>query len=304
MEGRTDEAQTIYGRTEEQIVGVWKKHELGAKAGDLARKHGISEATLYNWKAKYGGLTVSEAKRLKSLEDENSKLKKLLADAMLATDMRPLRTNLATSISSPMRTLIFWLEPSEMSDTNFPEAILRGIEIVRRGDPWSIVQLRSASPQAGRIELLALLERAANSIRAIGVLNDAGHRDLGLLVEAIEAASKLDDSTAYPWTLISGDGPGAHGAAGTEGVSAGHEASFPEIVRRAIEVVRRTDPNTAASILRHPYNAQRGTLAVLFAKYSAMIQSVSSWGGIGADGYAAIEALDTAVALLKREIGD
>jgi putative transposase len=69
--------------SEEQIVAVLKEHELGAKAGDLARKHGISEATLYNWKAKYAGLTVSEAKRLKSLEDENSKLKRLLADAML-----------------------------------------------------------------------------------------------------------------------------------------------------------------------------------------------------------------------------
>jgi putative transposase len=69
--------------SEEQIVVILKEHELGAKAADLARKHGISEATLYNWKAKYGGLTVSEAKRLKSLEDENTKLKKLLADAML-----------------------------------------------------------------------------------------------------------------------------------------------------------------------------------------------------------------------------
>ena len=69
--------------TEEQIVAVLKEHELGAKPADLARKYGISEATLYNWKAKYGGLTVSEAKRLKSLEDENSKLKKLLADTML-----------------------------------------------------------------------------------------------------------------------------------------------------------------------------------------------------------------------------
>ena len=58
--------------TEEQIVAILKEHELGAKAADLARKHGISEATLYNWKAKYGGLTVSEAKRLKSLEDENT----------------------------------------------------------------------------------------------------------------------------------------------------------------------------------------------------------------------------------------
>jgi putative transposase len=69
--------------SEEQIVTILKEHELGAKGADLARKHGISEATLYNWKAKYGGLTVSEAKRLKSLEDENTKLKKLLADAML-----------------------------------------------------------------------------------------------------------------------------------------------------------------------------------------------------------------------------
>src|SRR5579871_2922782 len=69
--------------SEEQIVAVLKEHELGAKAGDLARKHGISEATLYNWKAKYGGLTVSEAKRLKALEDDNTKLKKLLADASL-----------------------------------------------------------------------------------------------------------------------------------------------------------------------------------------------------------------------------
>lgn len=69
--------------TEEQIVAILKEHELGAKAANLARKHGISEAALYNWKAKYGGMTVSETKRLKTLEDENTKLKKLLADAML-----------------------------------------------------------------------------------------------------------------------------------------------------------------------------------------------------------------------------
>ena len=69
--------------TEEQIIGVLREHEAGAKTADLARKHGISEATLYNWKAKYGGLEVSEAKRLKGLESENAKFKKLLADAML-----------------------------------------------------------------------------------------------------------------------------------------------------------------------------------------------------------------------------
>ena len=69
--------------TEEQIIAVLGEHEAGAKTADLARKHGISEATLYNWKAKYGGLEVSEAKRLKGLESENVRLKKLLADAML-----------------------------------------------------------------------------------------------------------------------------------------------------------------------------------------------------------------------------
>jgi putative transposase len=69
--------------TEEQIIGILKEHELGAKTADLCRKHGISEATFDNWKSKFGGMDVSEAKRLKRLQDENGKLKKLLADAML-----------------------------------------------------------------------------------------------------------------------------------------------------------------------------------------------------------------------------
>ncbi|NTG78165.1 IS3 family transposase [Agrobacterium rhizogenes] len=69
--------------TEEQIIAVLKEQEAGAKVADLCRKHGISEATFYNWKAKYGGMEVSEAKRLKVLEDENTRLKKLLAEQML-----------------------------------------------------------------------------------------------------------------------------------------------------------------------------------------------------------------------------
>ena len=69
--------------TEEQIVGVLKEHEAGTPTADLCRKHGISQATFYNWKAKFGGLEVSEAKRLKGRGDENARLKKLLADAML-----------------------------------------------------------------------------------------------------------------------------------------------------------------------------------------------------------------------------
>ena len=69
--------------TEEQIIAVLREHEAGAKTADVARKHGISEATLYNWKAKYSGMEVSDAKRLRSLEEENRKLKKLLAESML-----------------------------------------------------------------------------------------------------------------------------------------------------------------------------------------------------------------------------
>ena len=69
--------------SEEQIIGVLKEAEAGAKTAELARRHGVSEATIYNWKAKYGGLEVSEAKRLRSLEDENGRLKRLLTDAML-----------------------------------------------------------------------------------------------------------------------------------------------------------------------------------------------------------------------------
>ena len=69
--------------TEEQIIRVLKESEAGAKTPELCRKHGISEATFYNWKSKYGGMTVSDARRLKELEAENSKLKRLLAEAEL-----------------------------------------------------------------------------------------------------------------------------------------------------------------------------------------------------------------------------
>jgi len=69
--------------TEEQIIRILKEHEAGAKVQDLVRKHNVSEQSIYRWKAKYGGMEVSEAKRLRELENENSKLKRLLADAML-----------------------------------------------------------------------------------------------------------------------------------------------------------------------------------------------------------------------------
>ena len=69
--------------TEQQIVGIVNAAEAGMSVKEVCRKHGISDAKFYNWKAKYGGMEVSEAKRLRALEEENSKLKRLLADVML-----------------------------------------------------------------------------------------------------------------------------------------------------------------------------------------------------------------------------
>ena len=69
--------------SEEQIIGVLREHDAGAVVAELCRKHGMSSATYYAWKAKFGGLEVSDAKRLRSLEEENARLKRLLADTML-----------------------------------------------------------------------------------------------------------------------------------------------------------------------------------------------------------------------------
>jgi putative transposase len=73
-------------RIQKQIIGVLREQEAGATVADLCRKHGMSSATFYAWKAKYGGMGVSEAKRLKALEAENAKLKRLYADAMLDSE--------------------------------------------------------------------------------------------------------------------------------------------------------------------------------------------------------------------------
>ena len=69
--------------TEEQIIGILKQHQAGVGAKDLCRQHGISDATFYKWRSKYGGMEVSDARKLKALEDENRKLKKLLAETVL-----------------------------------------------------------------------------------------------------------------------------------------------------------------------------------------------------------------------------
>ena len=79
--------------TQEQIIGVLKEYQAGATVPDLCRKHGISEATFYAWRSKYGGMEVSDAHKLKSLEEENARLKKLLAESML--DVSTLREMLA-----------------------------------------------------------------------------------------------------------------------------------------------------------------------------------------------------------------
>jgi putative transposase len=73
--------------TEEQVIGVLREQEAGQKTADVCRRHGISEATFYKWKSKYGGMDVSDARRLKGLETENAQLKKLLAETMLDNAM-------------------------------------------------------------------------------------------------------------------------------------------------------------------------------------------------------------------------
>ena len=85
--------------TEEQIIGVLKESEAGAKTGDMCRKHGMSEATFYKWKAKYAGLTVNELKRLRSLEEENRSLKQIVAQQAL--DNWALKELLAKNFCSP-----------------------------------------------------------------------------------------------------------------------------------------------------------------------------------------------------------
>ncbi len=81
------------GYTEEQIIGVLQEAEAGTKVGELCRKYGISDATYYNWKTKYAGMTVSELRRLKSLEAENRRLKQIVAEQTL--DMQTLKELLA-----------------------------------------------------------------------------------------------------------------------------------------------------------------------------------------------------------------
>ena len=73
--------------TEEQIIGILREQEAGTQTADVCRKHGISSATFFKWKAKFGGMDVSDARKLKVLEDENAKLKRLLAEAMLDNAM-------------------------------------------------------------------------------------------------------------------------------------------------------------------------------------------------------------------------
>lgn len=79
--------------TQEQIIGVLEEHQAGASAADLCRKHGISDATFYTWRSEHGGMEISEAKRLKQLEDESAKLKKWLAESGM--DVSTLREMLA-----------------------------------------------------------------------------------------------------------------------------------------------------------------------------------------------------------------
>lgn len=85
--------------TEEQIIRVLKEHAAGVSASDLCRKHGVSDATFYKWRSRYGGTEISEARKLKGLEEENCKLKKLLAESML--DVSTLKEDAWKKLQTP-----------------------------------------------------------------------------------------------------------------------------------------------------------------------------------------------------------
>ena len=95
--------------TEEQIIGILKEHQAGLGAKDLCRKHGVSDATFYKWRAKFGGMEVSDAKKLKALEAENAKLKKLLAEQMM--DVSTLKEMLGKNFLGPVRGVAPWIGP-------------------------------------------------------------------------------------------------------------------------------------------------------------------------------------------------
>ncbi len=112
--------------TAEQIIGVLKEHRAGLSAAALCRKHGISDATFYNWRSRFGGMEVSEAKRLKQLEDENAKLKQLLAESVM--DVSTLREMLGMEQANAMRPS----EPADASEAQFKE-IRRDLGHDRKG---------------------------------------------------------------------------------------------------------------------------------------------------------------------------
>lgn len=95
--------------SEAQIIGVLKEHQAGMSAPDLCRKHGISDATFYNWRRKYGGMEVADAKRLKALEAENAKLKKMLAEQLM--DVATLKEMLGKNFGGPVRGGRLWTGP-------------------------------------------------------------------------------------------------------------------------------------------------------------------------------------------------
>jgi putative transposase len=93
--------------SDEQIIGILKEHQAGLGAAELCRKHGISDATFYKWRSRFGGMEVSDAKRLRALEEENGKLKRLLADAML--DVSTLREMLGKLLTpGSRRAAVSW----------------------------------------------------------------------------------------------------------------------------------------------------------------------------------------------------
>jgi putative transposase len=187
--------------TEEQIIGVLKEHELGAKTADLCRKHGISEATFYNWKSKFGGMDVSEARRLKQLVDENGKLKKLLADAML--DNAALKDLLSSMHSSFSFSNIFIL--TVMGARKFPPCAVRVGVVGEIGDGTRWLVTRTA--ELGHTQIMAEEARAltTNEFASLLVVGNSLVSDPAPAIPAEHSATLIGLHGGAAWQAAPDD---------------------------------------------------------------------------------------------------
>ena len=160
--------------TEEQIIGILKDHQAGRTAKELCRKHGISDATFYKWRSKYGGMEVSDARKLKSLEDENRKLKKLLAELML--DQATLREMLGKKLLTPgsRKSAVTWAIRQRRAIRSVEPVSLVGL------DPKAYRRKSERPDDAPRVSACASWRTSAAASATVGCISCSSVKAIGV----------------------------------------------------------------------------------------------------------------------------